>query len=492
MIMSWPSHPLIYEINTWTWLRELSRKYNRDVSLANVPAAEYDKLQKMGCDAIWLMGVWERSPAGIALARQHSGIMGDLRKTLPDFADHDLAGSPYCIRRYRVESTLGGQEGLKIARKELARRGMKLILDFVPNHLAPDHPWTDEHPEYFINGTAEDLAMRPDDYLESNNHIFARARDPFYPPWPDVVQLNLFHPGLRLALTETIAEIAGLCDGVRCDMAMLVLNDIFSKTWPDQAGEKPAGEIWQTLIPAAKKINPSFLLIGEVYWDMEWEMMQLGFDFCYDKRLYDRLLGGEAESVRQHLSAELSFQGRLLRFLENHDEARAATLQPTDRHMALAVASLTLPGARLIHQGQIEGCTVRIPVFLGRAPREEINQDLLRFYTKLLGCLKTDTVRNGVWGQCDIFGWPENPSYLNLLAWEWAHGPERILVIVNLSDQPAQGRIRPCHGYPAGRTFQLFDVISGELYHRDSDEMNDPGLFAGLQPWGIHVLSMEV
>lgn len=490
--MSLPLNPLIYEINTWAWLNELSRKFNRSVTLSSIPASEYDKLQKSGFDAVWLMGVWERSPAGISIARQHPVIMKDMTDALPDFTESDLAGSPYCIRRYRVESQLGGAEGLAIARQELSRRGMKLILDFVPNHVAPDHPWTLDHPEYFLRGTEADIATYPDDYLESNNQIYARARDPFFPPWPDVLQLDIFNEGLRKALTETIREIASQCDGIRCDMAMLVLNDIFARTWGEKAGKKPGKELWDLLIPAARKVHPEFIFIAEVYWDMEWEMMQRGFDYCYDKRLYDRLLAGSAEGVHQHLTADLNFQSKLLRFIENHDEARAASFQPENRHFALALASLTLPGARLLHQGQFEGRKTRVPVFLGRRPHEPVQPDVERFYMKLLDFLKVDTIRNGGWSTCQVTGWVDNLSYRNLLAWEWADEKERLLVVINLSDQQAQGHVFSDFGYPPGKTLQMFDFITGELYTRDSDEMNHAGLFAGLRPWGAHAFSFEI
>jgi hypothetical protein len=99
--------------------------------------------------------------------------------------------------------------------------GMRLILDFVPNHVAPDHPWTGEHPEYFIRGEAADAQSDPASFIETGGRVFACGRDPFFPAWPDVLQLNAFDPGLRPAARDTVLDIAGQCDGVRCDMAML-------------------------------------------------------------------------------------------------------------------------------------------------------------------------------------------------------------------------------------------------------------------------------
>jgi glycosidase len=222
-----PKHPFIYEINTWVWLRELSHTYDRSVSLADVPSNEWDALADLGADAVWLMGVWERSPAGIRIAMTNDVLMADFRRALHDFMAEDIVGSPYCVRRYVVDKRLGGPDGLAGARRQLAQRGLRLILDYVPNHVAPDHPWLSEHPEYFIHGTKEDLVQNPAAFLEVGDHIIACGKDPNYPAWPDVCQLNAFHPGLRQAVVETLDGIVSQCDGLRCDMAMLLMTPHF-------------------------------------------------------------------------------------------------------------------------------------------------------------------------------------------------------------------------------------------------------------------------
>ena len=134
--------------------------------------------------------------------------------------------------------------------------------------------------------------------------MFAYGWDPYFPAWPDVLQLNAFHPGLRQTAIKTLADIARQCDGVRCDMAMLLLNAIFERTWGHRAGPRPATEYWRDVIQAVKGRHPRFLLLAEAYWDREWDLQQQGFDYCYDKRLYDRLAHDTAESVRLHLCAD--------------------------------------------------------------------------------------------------------------------------------------------------------------------------------------------
>src|SRR6187399_2237260 len=137
----WPQHPVFYEINTWVWLSELSRRYDKRIDLSCVPGAEWDALAAKRIDALWLMGVWRRSPTGIEISMQNEQLCSEFKRVLPDFAPKDNVGSAYCVQGYVVDNHLGGREGLATARRELRERGVRLILDFVPNHVAPDHPW---------------------------------------------------------------------------------------------------------------------------------------------------------------------------------------------------------------------------------------------------------------------------------------------------------------------------------------------------------------
>lgn len=318
-------HPLIYEINTWVWLNELSQQHGKPITLACVPDSEWKTIAQRGFDTVWLMGVSERSPVGVQIARDYGPFQEEFPQILPNYhVEEDLVGSPYCVRRYRVDEHLGGPEGLATARKQFASFGLKLLLDFVPNHVAPDHPWTVEHPEYFVQGSAQDLAEHPEAFYQVGKNILARGKDPYFAPWPEVVQLNAFSPGLRQAVIATLNDIASQADGVRCDMSMLLTTPVFARTWGERAGTPPAREYWREVIPAVKAQHPEFIFIAEAYWDLEWELQQQGFDYCYDKRLYDRLVNDDARAVRNHLSADIDYQKKLLRFIENHDEPRAA------------------------------------------------------------------------------------------------------------------------------------------------------------------------
>jgi hypothetical protein len=364
---------------------------------------------------------------------------------------------------------------------------VRLVLDFVPNHVAPDHPWVVEHPEYFIRGDKGDLEREPASYFESGGHVFACGRDPFFPAWPDVLQLNAFQPGLRQAVVETVSEIAGQCDGVRCDMAMLMLNAIFERTWGTRAGDKPATDYWSSIIPEVKAKQPEFTFIAEAYWDLEWELQQQGFDHCYDKKLYDRMEHASAEDVRQHLLADLPYQQGMVRFIENHDEPRAAAAFPGGKGRAAAVAILTLPGARLLHEGQFEGAKVRLPVFLARRPPEPVDQDLVAFYERLLKATRRDVFRTGTWRLCERSGWPDNQSCLNVVSWCWGKDGERYLVAINYGQEASQARVHVPWDELRGRSWRLDDVLSDEAFDRSGDEMRDAGLYVDLGPWKCHV-----
>ena len=483
----WSKNPSIYEINTWVWLAELSKKVGRHVDLSSVAASEWDEITRGGFDAVWLMGVWERSPAGIAIANQNAGLLQDFRRALPDFHPEDNVGSPYCVRDYVVDMHLGGRQALAVARRELAKRNVRLILDFVPNHVAPDHSWVREHPEYFVQGLRQDVQNDPHSFIQIGEIVFACARDPYFPAWPDVLQLNAFHPGLRDAVGKTLLDIAGQCDGVRCDMAMLLLNTVFERTWSVRAGTKPPDEYWEEVIPALKRKYPDFRFLAEAYWDLEWELQQRGFDFCYDKRLYDRLEHDNAESVRLHLCAGIAYQSKLLRFIENHDEPRAASVFGPDKGRAAAVATFTLPGAKMFHEGQIEGSKVKLPVFLGRRPDEPLNSEVQSFYEKLLTAIDSDVFRNGNWDLCERSGWPDNASYQNIVAWCWSDQEPFYLIVVNLSDTTSQARVRVGWQKCAGQTVRLTDKLSGAVYDRSCDEMLSPGLYIDLPAWNYNL-----
>ena len=235
-----------------------------------------------------------------------------------------------------------------------------------------------------MSGTEEQIAAQPQNYCRVDTsqgpRVLAFGRDPYFDGWPDTLQLNYGNPALQEAMLGELRRIARQCDGVRCDMAMLVLPEVFERTWGISAPP-----FWPRATEAVRAEIPGFLFLAEVYWDLEWTLQQQGFDYAYDKRLYDRLEKGHARPVREHLFAGLDFQDRLARFLENHDEPRAAATFTPEMHRAAAIVTFLTPGLRFFHQGQREGKRVRIPVHLGRGPVEAADTAIARFLRRPAG-----------------------------------------------------------------------------------------------------------
>jgi Alpha amylase, catalytic domain len=491
VIVRLPPRPTVYEINTAVWLERLGRGGGRPLTLDEVPGAQWDALAALPVDAVWLMGVWQRSPEGLRIALSNPELDAGNRVALPDLSPDDVIGSPYCVRDYVVEERFGGQAALAAARAALGERGLGLILDYVPNHVAPDHDWTREQPDCLLAGGEAELAEHPEAFIRTDGGVFANGRDPYFPPWPDVVQLNAYSPALRDAVADTLIEIGGQCDGLRCDMAMLMTNEVFGRTWGDRAGPMPAEDYWPTLIARVKRARPDLLFMAEAYWDMEWTLQQQGFDLCYDKRLYDRLVHDPAEAVRGHLQADSAYQERLIRFIENHDEPRASATFGPKQARAAAVVMSTLEGARLYHDGQFEGRRVHVPVFLSRAPDEPEDGELRAFYERLLRAVADAELRGGEWQLCSCEGWPDNDSAQQLVSWCWSTPSSRHLVVVNLAEGPAQARVRlPWSDLTEGN-WRLEDRLAEVQFERAGDELAADGLYVGLDGWAYHFLAFS-
>jgi hypothetical protein len=274
-------------------------------------------------------------------------------------------------------------------------------------------------------------------------------------------------------------------------MAMLMLGDVFERTWGARAGTKPSEDYWPFIVQGTRSRHPDFKFIAEAYWDLEWQLQQQGFDYTYDKRLYDRMEHGNVENIRGHLLAEPAYQERMVRFIENHDEPRARAAFSAGKGRAAAVMVLTLPGAKLVHEGQAEGKKVRLPVFLARRPAETSEQDLGAFYQRLFTLTAGDAFRNGAWCLCEQSGWPDNPSFNNVLSWCWQKGAERHLVVINFGPEPAQARVRVPWNELRGKSWRLYDGLGGGTYDRSGNEIVEEGLFVDLQPWTSHVFEVS-
>lgn len=480
-------NPLIYEINVRLLLR--GGNYNW---LLDVPSSYWESLRSRGFRYIWLMGVWETCESVIPKHCFQDGLIRSYTKALKDWTKDDVIGSPYAINIYRPASRIGTMNDLKAFRDLLHSMGMGLILDFVPNHFSADSELIEKHPEYFLEVSDDIYNGEPHTFYKPENgggKCFAHGRDPFFPAWTDTIQVNFTNPGLRQYYKDVLTELTDFCDGVRCDMAMLALNNVFQNTWGmllENREEHPP-ELWIELISAVREKRKDFLFIAEAYWDLEWELQQMGFDYTYDKRLLDRLLDSTADKVRDHLKAEDSFQSKSLRFIENHDEERAVTSLGKDKSLAAAVIIATIKGMRFFHHGQFQGRKIKLPVQLGREPKEQVNEQIESFYEHLMQITNTELFHEGEWRllECKKV-WENNYSNNNLMAWQWSHNNQRALVVVNFSGTTSQCRL-PLDVSAYDEQFDLTDVLNNKTYRRYREELLLPGLFVELGPWQSHI-----
>jgi glycosidase len=490
--MTTPHYPSLYQVNTRVWLTELSRDLGRPATLDDIPDAELDQFAAIGFDWIWMLSVWQTGPAGQRVSRTNPEWRHEFEETLHDLRDEDIPGSGFAIADYTVHRDLGGDPALARLRVRLKQRGLKLLLDFVPNHTGLDHSWVYDHPEYYIVGSELDLAREPRNYTwvkrPKGDLLLAHGRDPYFSGWPDTLQLNYGNPATQEAMTAVLEKIAGQCDGVRCDMAMLVLPEVFERTWGIRT--EP---FWPTATHRVRRKAPGFCFMAEVYWDMEWTLQQQGFDYAYDKRLYDRLRDHHARPVREHFLAGLDFQDKLARFLENHDEPRAAATFPPGIHEAAAVITFLSPGLRFFHQGQFEGRRKRISPHLGRAPEEPVDQPLRRFYDRLLDVLRQPIVRDGRWQLLECApAWDGNWTNDCFVAFGWQHtGGESWLVVVNYADNQSQCRLRLPQSDLADKSWRLRDLLGPASYDRDGEELQTRGLYLDMRPWEASVFSLD-
>jgi glycosidase len=483
---------MLYQINTRVWLTEWSRRLGRAATLDDIPDSELDRLGESGFDWIWFLSVWQTGPAGQRISRTNAEWRREFEETLPDLREEDIAGSGFAITGYTVHERLGGDAALARLRERLRRRGLRLLLDFVTNHTGLDHHWVEDHPEYYIPGTESDLAREPQNYIrverKRGDLILAHGRDPYFPGWPDTVQLNYGNPATQDAMVGELVKIARQCDGVRCDMAMLVLPEVFHRTWGI-----PSQPFWPKATRQVREKSPGFCFMAEVYWDLEWTLQQQGFDYTYDKRLYDRLRDGHARPVREHFLAGLDYQDKLARFLENHDEPRAAAAFPLESHEATAVITFLSPGLRFFHQGQFEGRKKRISPHLVRGPDEPIDRKLESFYERLHAVLRQPVVRDGRWQLLDCRpSWEGNGTWDCFLAFAW-QGPEgdRLLVTVNYGPNRSQCYVRLPFEDLGGSQWLLEDKIGNALYERDGSDLQTRGLFLDEPPWQASVYSLK-
>jgi hypothetical protein len=297
-------------------------------------------------------------------------------------------------------------------------------------------------------------------------------------------------------MIEVLKDLARRCDGVRCDLAMLLLNDVFVKTWRDFPASEPppATEFWEKAIASVKAGQPEFMFVAEAYWDLEARLHALGFDYVYDKRLYDFLAARDRPAVQGHLlSHPPEFVRASAHFLENHDEARIASVLTAAEHRAAALVILGLPGMRLVHDGQLAGARVHTPVQLGRRVAESPQAEVQQLYDQLLGALAKSAVGRGEGKVLPLHSaWPDNCTCANFVLVQWqAQPPAFDLVVVNLAPHRSQ-----CYALLevpdlAKYNWRLQDLLGQESYERYGDDLQNQGLYLDVAAHGAQLFHFD-
>ena len=419
---------------------------------------------------------------------------------LPDLREEDICGSCFAIRAYDVHDDFGGDEALARLRARLDERGLRLMLDFVPNHTAPDHPWVDEHPEYFVARHARSSSPRePQNYSRVETGRGARVLALRARP---LLRRLAGHAAAQLRQRRRCARrcsascerIAARCDGVRCDMAMLVLPEVFERTWGICGRGARSGP---RRSPRSRQRRPGFLFMAEVYWDLEWTLQQQGFDYTYDKRLYDRLRDGHARAGPR-APARRTSTSRSARRASSRTTTSRGRRPPSPRDDAPGGRRHHLPraGPALLPRGPARGAARRASRCTSAAGRTSPDRRAVAaFYDRLLALPAADpAVRDGDW---QLLGVPRRPGTATgrtdcFVAFAWTLGAA--------TAPPRRGELRAHQGQcyvtlpcptSTGGTCRLGDLLGDAATSATATSSREQGLYLDMPAWGHHVFAVS-
>jgi hypothetical protein len=466
-------HPHLLQISARPWLDRLRREAGHPVPLDQVPDDWLAEVRARGFDGIWPMGLWTTGRRARQLALTYPDLLATYERIVPGWEPADVPGSPYSISAYEPFPGSGGREALAGLRERMHAHGLGLVVDYVPNHLGVDHPWLNDHPDRLVRGSARDLAAHPGRWFvhttpDGEDRVFGHGRDPHFDGWSDTVQIDHRRRDARDAMVELLLDVASQADGVRCDVSMLLLPEVLESTWgPGDPAEK--GDFWTEAFAALRARHPETVAIAEVYWGLQDRLASLGFDYAYDKDLYDELLDGDVAAVRNTVSRDASHHRIRMRFLENHDELRAWTTFGVARSTAAALVTFALPGLRLFQAGQESGARERLPVQIGREGPEPGDDDARALYDRLLPALDHPAFHGDDWSPLGFEDAPD-ASADGLVGSRWSDGSVTWWAIANVATEPRRGRIR---GDAAPPVDEAIDVLTDSVY-RPLDASADP------------------
>lgn len=434
----------LLEITTRPFLYIISQKYSRQITKINqIPESEFDEWKNKGFDWIWMMGIWQIGEYGLNHDRTNPNRIKKYNQICPDWKPEDVIGSPYSIVSYTINPELGTEDDILWLRKELNQRGMKLMLDFVPNHTAFDsYEITKENKIDFYVHFPDNVDIKEANLTEEQferiygPHKIAFAGCLDWKPWTDVAQLNYMNEEMRKSRIEILMKIASQCDGIRCDVADAILNDAFWKKWHfelEKSGySQLTTEFWADSISAVKSKYKNCIFLAESNYDSNGELKKCGFDYVYDRLVFTQFEKEEKFDFKviENVVNDPEIH-RYSHMIENHDECRSlktCSYDPIKEHCA-AIIALTIPGLHFFNQDQWCGYRYEIGVHLRRAIKEEPNNEFITFYNKLFNILKMDILRSGNYSVIKLKDFSEK----SVLSWKYEKNGNFVSIFVNLS-----------------------------------------------------------
>ena len=357
--------PKLYQIHLRQFMKQNS--YNNTFnSLRQFPIEFLDYLETLDFQYLWLMGIWQLpvNPLQRDFSLQ-SFLKEKYSQINPNWKQEDIISSVFAIENYTIDQNLGTIEDYLFLKNEANKRGVKIILDFIPNHFGYYSTLTTTNPELFL---------KQDDILQN-------GKDPNYPAWVDTAQVDYSKELTREFMIKQLIGISELCDGVRIDMAMLMLNSVFERTWGFKINFE--SEFWSEALNIAKNNNKDFITIGECYWDLETQLLDLGFDYVYYKPFLDSLINIPPENPNSEIQNNLN-PNKLVYFLENHDEKRSASIWDLEILKTKIDALIQTSGLQLYYHGQLIGNQSHSPIQLVNVPPENPNSEIQNYYLEKL------------------------------------------------------------------------------------------------------------
>jgi glycosidase len=415
MDREWMPHLVLIAKNSYVWLDQLSKKYNRLIkTLDQIPDVELDLLAQQGFDGLWLIGLWERSQAS-ARIKQLCG-------------NPEAISSAYSLENYQIAADLGGDMAYQSLSQRAGQRGIRLASDMVPNHMGIDSQWVVEHPDWFVsldyspypsytfNGPNLSKDDRVGIYLEDHYYnrsdaavVFKRVdhsngstkyiyhgNDGTSMPWNDTAQLNYLNPEVREALIQTILSVARRFPIIRFDAAMTLAKKHYERLWfpePGSGGAIPSRsdhalpreqfeaafpvEFWRDVVDRAAVEAPDTLLLAEAFWLMEGYFVRtLGMHRVYNSAFMNMMRDEDNAKYRTVMKNTLEFDPEILKryvnFMNNPDERTAVDqFGKGDKYFGICTLMATLPGLPMFGHGQIEGYSEKYGMEFRRAYWDE-------------------------------------------------------------------------------------------------------------------------